>query len=113
VDTTPFLGQHSVILQQAVLENPPMFPDEVFQQILEVAYKSESEAYSGQQPEMESPQEPSSMDPWEDSEFLEGEETQQQTGQKATKPQESLSSLWESASDAESQNDNPRIPNAS
>lgn len=88
-----------------MLENPPMFPDEVFQQILQVAFTSEPEIQQEEQPEEIVEEEAPAMDPWEDSEFLEREEERRrQSAQDTSEPLESLSSLWDSDDEEQSQN---------
>eukprot|EP00210_Caulerpa_lentillifera_P001450 g1392.t1 len=101
VEPVPYLGEHSVIFQQAMLEDPPMYPEEIFEQIIQVALNYTPEVVEAKEESTdeteEQPEEDMMVNPWDDSKFWDAVIDDERPKGSFVEGQETLSNLWGSA----------------
>eukprot|EP00210_Caulerpa_lentillifera_P009121 g8697.t1 len=105
VEPVPYLGEHSVIFQQAMLEDPPMYPEEIFEQIIQVALNYTSEVVEAKEESTdeteEQPEEDMMVNPWDDSKFWDAVIDDERPKGSFVEGQETLSNLWGNAKEEE------------
>lgn len=93
-----------------------MYPDEIFQQILKVAYMEDPQMYEEEDAELypggESEELERSMSPWDDNAFWETEESGSSSMDDDIESQEALRNLWGS-DDEDERAENQQLQNAS